>query len=120
MRTSVQRQPRMYRRFYDYETNRIAAAVAARATARAEALIFPYLFPQSAEQTFFRVQGNFGVYFAQGRHALIEKTDVGYIISDLKSRNGTKLNSSIIKESLLLSPGDVIDIAGEVFVFDEK
>ena len=62
----------MYRRFYDYETNRIAAAVAAGATARAEALIFPSLFPQREGKTFFRVQGNFGVYFAQGRHALIE------------------------------------------------
>jgi hypothetical protein len=51
----------MYRRFYDYETNRIAAAVAAGATARAEALIFPSLFPQREGKTFFRVQGKFGV-----------------------------------------------------------
>lgn len=44
-------------------------------------------------------------------HARVRRTDDGYIIEDLDSKNGTHLNGASIKEPVLLQDGDVIQIA---------
>ncbi len=44
------------------------------------------------------------------KHAEITLKDAGYWIQDLKSKNGTKVNGTLIQALLLLKPGDRIEI----------
>ncbi len=43
-------------------------------------------------------------------HCVIEPGDAGYQVRDLGSRNGTRLNSSALKEQSILSNGDIVRI----------
>jgi DNA-binding response OmpR family regulator len=45
------------------------------------------------------------------RHAVIKRTDKGYVIEDLDSKNGTFLNGTAVKEPVLLQDGDIIQVA---------
>ncbi|MBM3706717.1 MAG: FHA domain-containing protein [Actinobacteria bacterium] len=49
-------------------------------------------------------------------HAVIEKTNEGYIIKDLESLNGTYLNGEIVNKSRL-NNGDRIQIGKYIFLF---
>ena len=44
-------------------------------------------------------------------HAVIRRTERGFELEDLNSKNGTHLNGIAIRESVLLQDGDVIQIA---------
>lgn len=44
-------------------------------------------------------------------HAVIRRTDQGYMLEDLESKNGTHLNGVEVEEKVLLQDGDVIQIA---------
>jgi pSer/pThr/pTyr-binding forkhead associated (FHA) protein len=53
-------------------------------------------------------------------HAIIEKTDEGYRLRDLESRNGTFLNTNRI-QSAVLAKGDVVRLGtSDVFVYVEE
>lgn len=45
------------------------------------------------------------------RHAKIERTPEGFVLTDLNSKNGTFLNGKAVKEPKLLQDGDEIQIA---------
>jgi len=47
---------------------------------------------------------------ASRRHCEIRQSEIGFILSDLKSRNGTKLNQDLIDRPLPLRDGDEIGI----------
>ena len=53
-------------------------------------------------------------------HALIRKVQNQYWIEDLKSRNGTQINSLDIKKSTLLKHNDKIKICDNIFEFQDK
>lgn len=44
-------------------------------------------------------------------HARIRKTESGYVIEDLESKNGTYLNGILVKSPQVLQDGDVIQVA---------
>jgi pSer/pThr/pTyr-binding forkhead associated (FHA) protein len=44
------------------------------------------------------------------RHAIIQKTDAGYQVTDLRSGNGTLVNEVLITQPTELKPGDVVQI----------
>ncbi len=44
-------------------------------------------------------------------HARIRRTDAGYLLQDLGSKNGTHLNGVPIQKEILLQDGDIIQIA---------
>ncbi|MBF0497205.1 MAG: FHA domain-containing protein, partial [Deltaproteobacteria bacterium] len=52
------------------------------------------------------------------RHAQILRDEVGYILSDLGSRNGTFLNGVQVKEPVRLNPNDEIKLGERVYIFD--
>lgn len=54
---------------------------------------------------------------ASRRHARIVKTDCGYHLQDLSSRNGTQLNNRRVEGSAELSSGDLIQICDSIFTF---
>ena len=45
------------------------------------------------------------------KHAVIKRTDKGYTIEDLESKNGTFLNGNAVTEPMLLQDGDIIQVA---------
>ena len=45
------------------------------------------------------------------RHAKIERTETGFVITDLGSKNGTSVNSSLLNAPHLLQDGDEITLA---------
>jgi len=49
--------------------------------------------------------------FVSDEHAVIEKTDAGYVLEDLNSRHGTNVNGREIQRRILAS-GDRIGIGG--------
>ena len=51
------------------------------------------------------------------RHARIEKSGNGFVLSDLNSSNGVYLNNCLIDHSVLLHEKDVIQIAGEILIY---
>src|SRR5262249_23223522 len=53
------------------------------------------------------------------RHALIWVREHGFVIEDLGSRNGVRVNDEPVLAPRLLAPGDVIRIADETLVFVE-
>src|SRR4051812_6357497 len=56
---------------------------------------------------------------ASGLHAQLEPEDGGWKIVDMKSSNGTSLNSAPVK-SARLSAGDVVEIGNSTFIFHEN
>jgi pSer/pThr/pTyr-binding forkhead associated (FHA) protein len=52
-------------------------------------------------------------------HARLEKKEVGWILTDLGSSNGTKLNSKTVEanQSVNLRDGDTIELGGSVLLF---
>lgn len=54
-----------------------------------------------------------------GYHAEIIPADNGYLLKDLNSKNGTKLNGKRIK-SAMLTDGDLISIGKHILVFKES
>src|SRR5439155_10006904 len=53
-------------------------------------------------------------------HAVIKRVQNQFWIEDLKSRNGTQVNSQDIKKSTLLKHNDQIKICDNVFEFQDK
>jgi hypothetical protein len=54
---------------------------------------------------------------ASRAHAELRRTDAGYVIHDLGSSNGTRVNGALIKAHTL-APGDEIAIGEEIFRFE--
>lgn len=54
--------------------------------------------------------------YVSSRHARIEKKEDGFLIRDLRSQNGTKVNDNFIKEGYL-NDGDRIQIGEREFLF---
>jgi len=50
-------------------------------------------------------------------HARLEKTEKGWVILDLGSKNGTRVNGKLVKEKLL-SSGDIIQIGPVKLVYE--
>lgn len=44
-------------------------------------------------------------------HARIRRTETGYVVEDLGSKNGTHVNGSLVEEPTLLQDGDMIQVA---------
>jgi hypothetical protein len=53
------------------------------------------------------------------QHALLEPCGDGHSIRDLGSSNGTQVNGYPISEPVVLVPGDVIDVGGTEFLYEE-
>lgn len=51
------------------------------------------------------------------RHAELVRVDGGWLIRDLDSRNGTRVNGWLVKEQRL-EPGDTLTLGTTVFVFE--
>jgi DNA-binding response OmpR family regulator len=45
------------------------------------------------------------------KHAVIKRTENGYTIEDLESKNGTFLNGAAVNDPMLLQDGDIIQVA---------
>src|SRR3990172_12270718 len=45
------------------------------------------------------------------RHARLRRTEEGYLLEDLKSKNGTFVNGAPVEEPVLLQDGDVVQVA---------
>lgn len=50
------------------------------------------------------------------RHAELERCGAGWVIRDLDSRNGTRVNGWRVEEQRL-RPGDTVELGGSAFVF---
>lgn len=55
---------------------------------------------------------------ASRKHCQIEKTELGYKVIDLESRNGTRVNDRQVNQALL-RPGDKIQIGKHVLTFED-
>ncbi len=55
---------------------------------------------------------------ASRKHCHFEKTDHGYKLVDLESRNGTRVNGKIVNQSLL-RPSDRVEIGKHVIVYED-
>ncbi|HXX93301.1 MAG TPA: FHA domain-containing protein, partial [Planctomycetota bacterium] len=55
---------------------------------------------------------------ASRRHFQIEKTDFGYKLVDLESRNGSRVNDRIVNQALL-RPGDRIVVGKHTMTFED-
>ena len=57
---------------------------------------------------------------ASRHHARFDVQQDGVWLSDLESRNGTRCNGDLVRAARLLSPGDVVDIAGATLIFQQQ
>ena len=57
--------------------------------------------------------------FTSRRHALIVRTDDGYVIKDLGSHNGTRVNGKQIDRAVAIGDGDVVKLSSFVIFVDE-
>jgi DNA-binding NtrC family response regulator len=57
--------------------------------------------------------------FVSGRHARIEKKEQGFLLRDLRSRNGTFLNGNLVSE-VYLNPGDRIRLGEREYLFQDQ
>ena len=57
--------------------------------------------------------------FTSRRHALISRTDGGYVIEDLGSHNGTRVNGEQIDRAVAIRDGDVVKLSCFVISVDE-
>jgi hypothetical protein len=53
------------------------------------------------------------------QHALLEPCEDGHTIRDLGSSNGTRVNGYPVTEPVVLTPGDMIDLGGMEFLYEE-
>lgn len=53
-------------------------------------------------------------------HCEIRRRDGAWVVADLKSRNGTKLNGEPLTSERVLSPGDQIEVGDSIIHFGEK
>ena len=63
-----------------------------------------------------RTQGNYaaqlgGCQYVSGRHATLQQTNTGWVITDLGSTNGTKVNGVTCSPSLPFKLGDIVRLA---------
>ena len=49
--------------------------------------------------------------FTSRRHARIVRTDDGYVIEDLQSHNGTRVNGKQIDRAVAIRDGDVVELS---------
>ena len=57
--------------------------------------------------------------FTSRRHALISRRDGGYVIEDLGSHNGTRVNGKQIAGAVAIGDGDVVKLSCFVISVDE-
>ena len=57
--------------------------------------------------------------FASRRHALISRRDGGYVIEDLGSHNGTRVNGKQIDRAVAIGDGDIVELSSFVISVDE-
>jgi FHA domain/Domain of unknown function (DUF1707) len=50
------------------------------------------------------------------RHAQLERSEDGWLLSDLGSHNGTRVNGWLVREPVSVRPGDVLQFGSAVFV----
>ena len=50
------------------------------------------------------------------RHAQLDRGDDGWLLSDLGSHNGTRVNGWLVREAVPVRPGDVLQFGSAVFV----
>ena len=50
------------------------------------------------------------------RHALLERGEDGWLLSDLGSHNGTRVNGWLVREPVPVRPGDVLQFGSATFV----
>jgi FHA domain/Domain of unknown function (DUF1707) len=50
------------------------------------------------------------------RHAQLDRGDDGWLLSDLDSHNGTRVNGWLVREPVPVRPGDVLQFGSAVFV----
>jgi len=50
------------------------------------------------------------------RHAQLERSDDGWLLSDLGSHNGTRVNGWLVREPVPVKPGDVLQFGSALFV----
>src|SRR5262245_19564770 len=55
---------------------------------------------------------------ASRKHFQVEKTDFGYKVVDLESRNGTRVNDRVVNQALL-RPGDRIQVGKHTLTFED-
>lgn len=53
-------------------------------------------------------------------HCQVRRGDGGWVVADLKSRNGTKLNGETLTAERVLEPGDRIEVGDSIIHFVEK
>jgi pSer/pThr/pTyr-binding forkhead associated (FHA) protein len=49
-------------------------------------------------------------------HALLVRREDGWVLSDLGSHNGTRLNGWLVREPVTLHPGDRVEFGSMTFV----
>jgi serine phosphatase RsbU (regulator of sigma subunit) len=52
-----------------------------------------------------------------GRHAAVTRAGGSYLIEDLGSRNGTRVNGDPVKAAIPIHPGDRIEVGGHLLLF---
>lgn len=57
---------------------------------------------------------------ASRHHARFDVQQDGVWLSDMESRNGTRCNGELVRTARLLSPGDIVDIAGATLIFQQQ
>jgi hypothetical protein len=50
------------------------------------------------------------------RHALLERGEDGWLLSDLGSHNGTRVNGWLVREPVPVRPGDILQFGSAVFI----
>ena len=53
-------------------------------------------------------------------HALLVRREDGWVLSDLGSHNGTRLNGWLVREPVQVRPGDRVEFGSMAFVFREE
>jgi FHA domain/Domain of unknown function (DUF1707) len=53
------------------------------------------------------------------RHALLERGEHGWLLSDLGSHNGTRVNGWLVREPVPVRPGDVLQFGSAVFIIQD-
>ena len=55
-----------------------------------------------------------------GRHATITREGDSYVLRDLGSTNGTRVNSREVKDSVVLRPKDLVQVGSVEFLFNSE
>ena len=54
------------------------------------------------------------------RHAQLDRSEDGWLLSDLGSHNGTRVNGWLVREPVPVSPGDIIQFGSAVFIIQDQ